>query len=149
MNPQSIKTLILSALAAIGSVISNQLGGWDAAMQVLMAMMAIDYVTGVMVAAFWKRSNKTENGALDSRAGFKGLVKKIAILALVWISVMLDKALGTDYIRTAVIIFFIGNEGLSLLENIGLMGVPYPEFLRKMLEVLKKEGDQAEKEKRC
>ena len=144
MDGNTIKVAVLGALAAIGSVISNQLGGWDAAMQVLIAMMAIDYVTGVMVAAFWQRSNKTETGALDSRAGFKGIAKKIAILALVWIAVMLDKALGEDYIRTAVIIFFIGNEGLSLLENIGLMGVPYPQFLKKALEAMREKGEKGD-----
>ena len=69
------------------------------------------------------------------------------ILLLVWIGVLLDKALGAAYVRTAVILFFVGNEGLSLLENLGLMGVPYPAFLQRTLEALKEDGDKGEKEK--
>ena len=71
-------------------------------------------------------------------------MKKGVILLLVWIGVLLDQALGAAYIRTAVILFFIGNEGLSLLENLGLMGVPYPAFLQKTLEALHDKGDQGE-----
>ena len=92
----------------------------------------------------WKKSNKSETGALDSKAGFKGLLKKGIILLLVWLGVLLDNALGVTYIRTAVVLFFIGNEGISLLENLGLMGVPFPSFLQKALEALREQGDQGE-----
>ncbi len=92
--------------------------------------------------AAWKRSTKSESGALSSVAGFKGLVKKGTVLLVVWVSVLLDKALGMDFIRTMVILFFAGNEGLSLLENLGLMGVPLPAFLKRMLEDLREQGDE-------
>ena len=95
---------------------------------------------GVLVAALWHRSGKSATGALDSRAGFRGLCKKGTVLLVVYIGVLLDRALGIDYVRGALVLFFCGNEGLSLLENIGLMGVPYPPALRKMLEALKTEG---------
>ena len=68
------------------------------------------------------------------------------ILLLVWLAVLLDGALGTGYIRMAVILFFIGNEGLSLLENLGLMGVPFPSFLQRALEALQKQGEEGGKE---
>lgn len=132
----------LAALAAFGSWIANALGGWDTAMVLLVALMAADYITGVLVAAVWHRSAKSQSGALDSKACFKGLVKKGVILLLVWIGVLLDQALGASYVRTAVILFFIGNEGLSLLENLGLMGLPYPVFLQKTLEALHDKGNQ-------
>jgi len=138
----TIKNGVLAVLAAVGSFIAHALGGWDSAMKLLVALMAVDYISGVAVAAIWHRSSKSENGALDSRAGFKGLAKKCAVLLLVWIGVLLDGAIGTDYVRTAVILFFIGNEGLSLLENIGLMGVPYPAFLKRALDALRQQGDQ-------
>lgn len=138
---EHVKNLLLGAISIAGSIIINALGGWDMTLQLLLGMMAADYATGVAVAAFWKRSNKSASGALNSRAGFKGLCRKGAILALVWIAAMLDKALGVDYARTTVCIFFIGNEGLSLLENLGLMGVPYPDFLKRMLEVLHDRGN--------
>ena len=141
-----MKNGVLAVFAVIGSAVSNALGGWDGFLQVLIAMMVCDYITGVLVAAIWKRSGKTENGALSSSAGFKGIVKKCMILMLVWLAVMMDNALGTRVARTAVCLFFIGNEGLSLLENIGLMGVPYPAFLKNALEQLKQSGDEGKTE---
>lgn len=144
MDANVIKNGILAGLAVFGSFAANALGGWDAAMQVLVALMVADYITGVLVAAVWHKSSKSSSGTLNSVAGFKGILKKCAILLLVWIGVLLDNATGANYIRTAVVLFFIGNEGISLLENLGLMGVPYPAFLRKALEALHDQGDQGE-----
>ena len=141
MDAVHIKNCVLAVFAAVGTVISHALGGGDACMRVLVALMAVDYLTGVLVAAVWQRSNKSATGALDSKAGFKGLCKKGMILLLVWLGVLLDDAMGASYIRTAVILFFIGNEGLSLLENLGLMGMPYPAFLQRALEALRDQGD--------
>ena len=140
MNGSALKHWILGAAAALGGV----LGGWDGAMRVLIALMLADYGTGVAVAAIWQRSSKSPGGALDSKAGFRGLMKKGTILLLVWLGTLLDQAMGTGYVRTAVVVFFIGNEGISLLENIGLMGVPYPAFLRRALEALREQGDAGE-----
>lgn len=142
MDAMMIKNAVLAAVATAGSIAANALGGWDAAMQVLVALMVADYITGVLLAAVWHRSTKSDSGALDSKAGFKGLVKKGMILVLVAIAVLLDQAVGGGYFRMAVVLFFVGNEGISLLENLGLMGVPYPEFLRKALEALHEQGDK-------
>lgn len=142
MDAVQMKNTILAAMAVIGTFIANELGGWDDPMKILVALMLVDYLTGVMVAAVWHNSPKSSTGTLDSKAGFKGLLKKGAIVLVVWIGVMLDKAMGTSYIRTALILFFVGNEGLSLLENLGLMGVPFPEFLKRALEALREQGDK-------
>ena len=142
MDWNAVKNGVLAALAAVGSWIANALGGWDASMQVLVALMVADYLTGVLVAAVWQRSSKSETGALDSKAGFRGILKKCAILLLVWIGVLLDNATGVNYIRMAVVLFFVGNEGISLLENLGLMGVPFPAFLKRALEALRDQGDK-------
>ena len=142
MDYNAVKNGVLAALAAAGSWIANALGGWDASMQVLVALMVADYLTGVLVAAVWHKSSKSSSGTLNSVAGFKGILKKCAILLLVWIGVLLDDATGANYIRMAVILFFIGNEGISLLENLGLMGVPFPAFLRRALEALRDQGDK-------
>lgn len=141
---ENVKNMILVAVAAVATVVGNALGGWDMSLAMLIGMMAADYITGLMVAAFWRRSNKSTTGALDSRAGFRGLCRKIAVFVLVLVAYMLDKALGISYARTAVCWFFIANEGLSLLENLGLMGVPYPKFLKNALEVLKDKADEGE-----
>jgi toxin secretion/phage lysis holin len=141
MDAVTIKNAILGFIAAAGSFIANALGGWDAALTVLIGMMVADYLTGVLVALIWHRSSKTDDGTLSSKAGFKGLCKKGVIILIVWLAVLLDNATGANYIRTAVILFFIGNEGISLLENVGLMGVPYPQFLKKALQALRDKGD--------
>lgn len=146
MTAQQIKDAVLAAIAAAGAFLANKLGGWDAMLKLLVALMAADYISGLIVAGVFKKSNKSQSGALDSNASFKGLVRKCAILLLVYVSVLLDQAIGTHYVRSAVILFFIGNEGLSLLENVGLMGVTYPAFLRNMLQALRDKGDGGEKD---
>ena len=137
MDAMEVKTGVLALGAAAGALLSRWLGGWDAVMRMLVAVMAADYVTGVLLALVWQRSPKSAAGGLDSRAGFKGLCKKGGILLVIWLAVHLDQAMETNYIRTAVILFFTGNEGLSLLENLGLMGVPLPPVLKKSLEALR------------
>ena len=139
----SNKNAILILLAGGGSMISDALGGWDGFLKVLVAMMCCDYVTGILVAGVWKNSGKSDSGALDSKAGFKGIIKKGIILMLVWLGALMDQGLNIDYVRNALCMFFIGNEGLSLLENVGLMGVKYPTFLKDALESLRKKGDGA------
>ena len=133
-----MKDVILAALAAAGSAIAGALGGWDAALSTLLILMAIDYVTGVLVAAVWHKSAKTGSGGVSSAAGFKGLLRKMVILLVVWLGAEMDKVLGIDYVRTAVCLFYIANEGLSILENTAIMGVPYPAFVKNMLDALRK-----------
>lgn len=141
-NAVTIKNGVLAVLAAAGSVLAKQLGGWDAALKVLVGFMAADYITGLLVAAVWHKSSKTESGTLESGASFKGLLKKAVILMIVWMGALLDSVTtGTTVVRTAVCLFFIANEGLSILENTALMGVPYPARVKDMLEAMKTKAD--------
>lgn len=141
-----IKNAICGALAVAGGAVTSLLGGWDITLQVLLCCMAVDYITGLIVAGVFHNSGKSATGALESRAGFKGLVRKCAVLLLVFLAALLDTYTGHSFVRPAVCLFFVANEGLSILENIGLMGVPYPAFLKNMLEALKKQGDQGKEE---
>lgn len=143
-NFTQLKNLVFAALAAAGAAVSQALGGWDISLKALVAFMAADYITGILVAAVFRRSPKTRQGALSSRAGFIGLLKKCDILLLVLLAVMLDNLTGSSFIRAGVCLFFTANEGLSILENLGLMGVPYPRFLRDMLEAMRKTNDEGE-----
>jgi toxin secretion/phage lysis holin len=137
-----IKDSILAVFAVLGSGVAKALGGWDNALQTLIIFMAIDYITGILIAAIWQRSTKSESGALESRAGFKGLIRKSTMLLVVWVSVQLDLLLGLDgFSRTAVILFFCGNEGLSIVENLGIMGVPIPSMIKEKFEQLRKSAD--------
>jgi toxin secretion/phage lysis holin len=141
-----MKNGVLAVLAVAGSVLANALGGWDGALKVLVIMMVCDYITGLLVAGIWHKSPKSAGGALDSKAGFKGIVRKAMILVLVWVSAAMDRYLGITFCRDAMILFFIGNEGLSLLENSSIMGVPYPESMKNALEALKKQGNEGKTE---
>ena len=142
MNLTQMKNTVLAALAVAGSAVAQALGGWDVALKVLICFMALDYVTGWLVAAVWHKSAKSKTGALDSKASYKGLVKKGVMLALVWMAALLDQATHSDFVRDAVCLFFIANEGLSVLENTAVMGVPYPAFVKNMLDALHQTGDQ-------
>ena len=110
-------------------------------MTTLLIFMSIDYLTGLMVAGIFKRSQKTKNGALESRAGFKGLCRKGVMLLIVLVACRLDIELHTTYIRDAVCIAFIVNETLSITENALLMGIPFPKALKNAIELLKAKGD--------
>jgi toxin secretion/phage lysis holin len=137
------KFSFLSILGAIGAYISTLFGGWDAALTTLVIFMAVDYVAGLVVAGVFKKSGKSENGMLDSRAGWKGLCKKGMTLLIVLIAVRLDLMIGTHYIRDAVIIAFVANEAISIIENAGLMGVPIPGIITKAIDTLQnKDGGQ-------
>lgn len=144
MNILQIKNAVFAALSVVGSTIAQALGGWDAALRVLIGFMVLDYVTGWLVAALWHKSGKSRNGALSSEAGFKGLIKKGMILALVWMAQLLDLAAGSDFVRNAMCLFFIANEGLSVLENTAVMGVPYPAFIKNMLDAMREAADKTE-----
>lgn len=142
MNAMQIKNAILAALALVGSTIAQALGGWDVALNVLVGFMVTDYVTGLLVAAVWHKSAKSSSGSLESNACFKGLIKKGVILLVVWVAAMLDRVTGSEFVRTAVCMFYIANEGLSILENTAVMGVPWPSFVKNMLDVMKQQGDE-------
>ena len=136
-----MKDGICTIVGVVGSAIASLFGGWDAALVTLIIFMAIDYVTGLLVAGVFHKSQKTENGSLESRAGWKGLCRKCITLLMVLVATRLDIVTGTSFLRDAVVIAFIANETISLVENAGLMGVPIPEVITSAIEVLKKRGE--------
>ena len=131
-----MKMKICTVIGAIGSFIASLFGGWDAALMTLVIFMGIDYFSGLIVAGVFHNSKKTESGTLESRAGWKGLCRKGMTLLFVLIAYRLDLAIGVNYIRDAVIIGFIANELISIVENAGLMGVPLPEVINKAIDIL-------------
>jgi len=144
MKGETVKNTVLIITASLGGVISQVFGGWDTLLKCLVVFMITDYITGLAVAFFFQKSNKTKNGGASSKEGFKGIIKKICMLMVVALAVCIDTLSKTDYIRSVTILFFIGNEGLSICENLGLMGIKYPEFLHRALEVLRDKNDKGE-----
>ena len=110
----------------------------------LIIFMVVDYITGLIVAGVFKNSTKTESGALESRAGWKGLCRKGVTLLIVLVSYRLDILIGTSYIRDAVIIGFCANEAISIIENAGLMGIPLPAVISKAIDLLTKKSESEE-----
>ena len=137
-----MKDMICAGIGAVGGWISWLLGGWDTAVVTLVLFMAIDYISGLAVAGVFHTSRKTDSGALESRAGWKGLCKKAMTLLFVLVAHRLDMVIGTTYIRDAVVIAFVANELISIVENAGLMGVPMPAAIENAIDILQKKVDK-------
>lgn len=136
-----MKDAFFSSLAAIGAgVASTLLGGWDKSLEILLIFIIMDYITGV-AAAF-----KTKT--LKSSVGFEGLMKKGAIFLIVILAAQLDRITGNDagVFRASTAFFFIANDGLSIVENVGEMGVKLPGFIMSALTKLRDEQDSDHQE---
>ena len=133
-----MKQSICTAAGIVGSALAAAFGGWDASLMALTICMGVDYVSGSMVALVFHKSNKSETGSYNSAYGLKGLCKKCLMLLFVLVAVQMDRLLGADYVRDAVCIGFCSNEVLSIVENLGLAGIPMPQAIVKSLEQLQK-----------
>ena len=127
---------LCTMIGIAGAALSAVFGGWDASLATLVLFMGVDYVSGLVVAGVFHKSKKTDSGTLQSRAGWKGLCKKAMTLLFVLIGHRLDLAVGTTYIREGVIIGFMVNELISIVENAGLMGLPLPGIITKAIDIL-------------
>lgn len=136
-------------LAAVGGAIASFFVNMPPLVYILLAVMTIDYVTGLICGAMGK-SQKTETGYLASHAAFLGLLKKALILLVVLLAALLDQAVSNgagiqfEAVMGATCLWFIASEGLSILENVASMGVPIPKILLKLLEVMRAKGDVQE-----
>lgn len=140
-----MRQIVCTITGAAGALISTIFGGWDAGLSTLVIFMAIDYFTGLAVAGIFNQSKKSDGGGLESRAGFKGLCRKCMILLFVLIAYRLDMMIGTNYIRDAVIIAFVTNETISIVENAGLMGLPLPKVISRAIDILQSKADNITK----
>lgn len=137
-----VKHTVLTIIGSIGSFASYLFGGFDKLLIALVIFMIIDFLSGLILAIVFKNSSKTKNGRVSSEAGIRGLAKKIFILFLVTVATQLDLLLGTSIVRDGVVIAFISMEGISILENATLTGLPVPRIIKNALEVLNKSEDE-------
>jgi len=129
-----MKYFFQTVIAILGSLAAYLWGGWSAMLGILLVFVIIDYVTGVIAAGC--------QGKLSSTIGFKGIGKKLAIFALVAVAHLVDTAMGNaNLIRDAAIFFYLANELLSIIENVGVIGVPIPEVLKKAVDILRGKSD--------
>ena len=131
--------------AALAGAVAGLFGEWNALLTVLVAVMALDYVSGLIVAACG-RSLKTEGGRLSSKAGFMGIARKALMMLLVGLATLIDRALGSEAMvfQTSLTFYYIANEGLSILENAALLDVRFPKKLAKALETMREREDGEE-----
>ena len=140
---------ILELLAAAGGAVASFFVQMPPLVWILLAVMTIDYITGLICAAMGK-SSKTENGYIASHVAWQGLMKKALILLVVLLAALLDQAVSKgagiqfEAVMGATCLWFIASEGLSILENVATMGVPVPKILLKLLEVMRAKGDVQE-----
>ena len=132
-----MKTMINAIFAAVCSLLTYFFGGWDVALAVLITFMVFDYLTGVIIAIINKK--------LSSHIGFKGLAKKLFIIVILVVGVLLDRLInnGEWIFRSLVAYFYIANEGISIIENIAVLGVP---ITKKIIEILEQIKDKHEKD---
>jgi toxin secretion/phage lysis holin len=135
-----MKDTICTLFGICGAGIAWAFGGWDAALMALLICISVDYISGSLVALVFHKSSKSETGAYNSSYGLKGLCKKGLMLLFVLVAVQIDRLMGADYVRDAVCIGFCTNEILSIVENLGLAGVPMPQAVTKALEQLQKKA---------
>ena len=129
-----MKELFCSILSIITTGLVFLLGGFDIALLCLIIAILLDYISGIIKAYV--------NKDLSSKIGFKGLLKKVGVLLIVMLAVLIDKITGgTGAVRTLVIYYFVANEGLSIIENLALAGVPIPDSIKNALKVLKDMGN--------
>lgn len=130
----SRETALGGMIAAVGTAVTSALGGWDKALQVLIMLMIADYLTGVLGAIKQKK--------LNSETMFWGGVRKGVVLVVIALATMCDSLVGNDpIIRTVALYFYSGREGLSVVENLGVLGVPLPAQLTRFLEQLQGKGE--------
>ena len=135
---------IVKVLAAVAGAVAGLFGEWNTMLTILVVMMTVDYVSGWIVA-WCGKSPKTEGGGLSSKVGFIGLARKGFIMLLVLVATLLDRAIGDGSVfQTSLVLYYIANEGLSVLENAALLGVPFPEKMRRALETLREKEDEGE-----
>ena len=139
-------TTFLGIVGVVGGSILTALGGASDGLNVLLVAMFVDYVTGIAIAIFWNASPKSEGGALDSKAGFQGLMRKGMMLLIIWIGCQVDVFVGFPMARNGLIIAFLVNELISISENAAIMGVPLPKAFTNLIDYVKTREEKANDE---
>ena len=137
----------VKTLAALAGAVAGLFGEWSPLLTILVAVMSLDYVSGVIVAACG-RSPKTEGGRLSSKAGFVGIARKALMLLLIGLATLIDRALGSETMvfQTSLAFYYIANEGLSILENAALLDVRFPGKIKRALESMREREEDSNEE---
>lgn len=128
------KTAATLASAGLGTILYFLFGEFDIALQCLLVFIVLDYISGLIKAVI--------NRELSSKTGLRGILKKVGFLIIVAVGVLVDRITGgSGTVRSLVIYYFVANEGLSIIENLGQAGLPIPKSIKNTLKMLKNQGD--------
>lgn len=140
LKSSTLAVTFKTILSALGAFVGYVWGGWTMSLQVLTALIVLDYVLGVIGGYV--------QGKLSSSVGFKGIAKKVAIFLFIAVAHFVDMAIGNgSIVQDAVTFFYIGNELLSIVENGGKVGIPVPNALKNAIELLKEKNDGTDNKK--
>lgn len=140
-----MKTLFIATIGTVGALIAKEVGGWDGAFFNLLLLMIIDFATGLILAGVFKTSKKVNATGLDSGYSYKGIVRKVMVLLLVLVANIIDSILlNSNFLTHATIIAFMTSEVISIVENVGLMGVPIPSVIKEAIHVLNEKNEDKE-----
>lgn len=141
----AIKGIFYGTICIIGGFLGPLFGGWDNLIYAVLLCSLVDYLSGMAVAVIFKNSPKTETGAAKSNVGFKGLVKKVFIYLMIMVVVKIDIVVNSNgFLRNASILGFMANEVLSIVENLGLMGIKMPDAVIDAIDILKIRSQEKE-----
>lgn len=134
---------VMGGASIILGFFSSFLGGFDTILKCMLLLMLLDILTGVVSAALFNTSKYSKNG-ITSNALMQGAVRKIMMLCIVGVGVIIDEILGSNYVRNCVVLYFIGTEGVSLLEHMVHMNVPFPKFVKDVLTTILEQADKGD-----
>ena len=137
-----MKEIICAIIGAVGGVLIAFFSHWDSLIVALLVFMAIDFITGLIVASVFKVSKHGQKDGLESKVCWKGLYKKGVSLLICLMAAYFDRLLGTVIVHNAVAIGFIVSESISIIENAGLMGIPIPGPLKNAITILKSKSKE-------
>ena len=137
----NIKTILFSIYSITCVGVTFLLGKVNLQIIILSIIMLIDYILGIILAGIFHKSPKSETGRLESKAGFKGIIRKAAYFVVVIIANFTDLISGNSFIRDCVIVCLIINDIISIIENLGFMGVPIPKVLINAIDILKRKSE--------
>lgn len=134
---------VMGGASIILGFFSSFLGGFDTILKCMLLLMLLDILAGVVSAALFNSSKYSKNG-ITSNALMQGAVRKIMMLCIVGVGVIIDEILGSNYVRNCVVLYFIGTEGVSLLEHMVHMNVPFPKFVKDVLTTILEQADKGD-----
>lgn len=134
---------VMGGISLVMGFFANLLGGFDTILKCMTILMLLDIISGVVSAAIFNTSKYSKNG-ITSNALMQGAIRKVMMLCIVGVGVIVDEVIGANYVRNCIVLYFIGTEGVSLLEHMVHMNVPFPKLIKDLLTAILEQADKGD-----